>query len=76
MRIVKRGHACLEVTESGKTLIIDPGDHTEPLDPSDLVAVVITHEHPDHWDAAHLRAIRERFPEAPIFGPPGVLEAA
>ena len=76
MRIVKRGHACLELIDGGRTLIIDPGDHTEPLDPSDLVGVVITHEHPDHWDQAHLTALRTRFPEAPILGPVGVLEAA
>lgn len=76
MRIVKHGHACLEVQEDGKTLIVDPGDHTEELSPENLVGVVITHEHADHWDAAHLSAIRASFPEAPIFGPPGVLEAA
>lgn len=76
MRIIKRGHACLEVIDGGRTLIIDPGDHTEQLDPSDLVGVVITHEHPDHWDPAHLTSLRERFPEAPVFGPVGVLEAA
>lgn len=76
MRIIKRGHACLEVIEGGRTLIIDPGDHTEPLDPNDLVGIVVTHEHPDHWDPSHLASLRERFPEAPILGPVGVLEAA
>lgn len=76
MRIIKRGHACLELIEDGRTLIIDPGNQTEPLDPEMLVGVVITHEHADHWDAAHLSALRERFPEAPILGPVGVLEAA
>lgn len=76
MRIIKRGHACLEVIEDGRTLIIDPGNHTEPLDPVDLVGVVITHEHADHWDTEHLSSLRQRFPEAPILGPVGVLEAA
>lgn len=76
MRIIKRGHACLEIIEAGRTLIVDPGDHTEHLEPSDLVGVVITHEHADHWDPSHLRSLRERFPEAPILGPVGVLEAA
>lgn len=76
MRIVKRGHACLEVHDAGQTLVIDPGDHTEPLEIEHLAGVVITHEHADHWDDAHLGALRRQFPEAPFFGPPGVLEAA
>lgn len=76
MRIIKRGHACLEVIVEGRTLVIDPGGFTEPLEPTALVGIVITHEHADHWDPSHLSALRSRFPEAPILGPVGVLEAA
>lgn len=77
MRITKHEHACLEVThDDGATLVIDPGSFSGRLtDVTDVRAVVITHEHPDHWTAEHLTDLRTRFPEAPILGPAGVAAA-
>lgn len=76
MRIVKQEHACLIVEHGGEQLVVDPGSFTPPLDGvSSLVAVVITHEHPDHWSAEHLQALRGANPDVPIFGPSGVAAA-
>lgn len=77
MQVTKHEHAALRIEDGRKTLIIDPGSFTLPLDDiGDLVAVVLTHEHPDHWTADHLDRLRKAVPDVPIFGPPGVAAAA
>lgn len=65
----------LEVAE--QRLIIDPGVFTMPLgDLGDVSAVVITHEHSDHWTAEQLQRIIDRNPDVAIYGPAGVVAAA
>ncbi|WEK14582.1 MAG: MBL fold metallo-hydrolase [Candidatus Microbacterium phytovorans] len=77
MRVTKHEHACLRLESEGRTLIIDPGGFTLPLhDLRKVVAIVLTHEHPDHWTAEHLERLTEAFPEAEVFGPAGVVSAA
>lgn len=77
MHVTKHEHACVRLEREGKTLIIDPGTFTLPLtDLRDVVAVVITHEHPDHWTSQHLSRILETFPNIPVYGPEGVVRAA
>ncbi len=77
MHVTKHEHACLRLERDGKTLIIDPGAFTAPLtDLQNVVGVVITHEHPDHWTSQHLAQIVEEFPGVPIYGPEGVANAA
>lgn len=77
MRVTKQEHACLIIEESGKTLVVDPGSFTTALvGLSNVVAIVITHEHADHWTADQLNYILERNPEATIFAPAGVAAAA
>ena len=62
MRITKFGHACVRVEYDGRTVVVDPGVFTEraALDGAD--AVLITHEHADHYLPDHLRAT-----DAPVF---------
>lgn len=77
MRVTKYEHATLRIDEGGETLIIDPGSFTTPLDDlSGVVAVVLTHEHPDHWTPEHLDRILRVSPGIPIFAPTGVAAAA
>lgn len=77
MRVTKHEHACLRLELEGRTLLIDPGSFTLPLaELRHVVAVVITHEHPDHWTPEHLSRIRQQFPEIPVYGPAGVAAAA
>jgi len=77
MRVTKFEHATLRVDIGGDALIIDPGTFTSPLDDlSGLVAVVITHEHPDHWTPEHLDRILRAAPGTPVFAPAGVAAAA
>ncbi|WP_144877468.1 MBL fold metallo-hydrolase [Microbacterium sp. 1.5R] len=77
MRVTKFEHAALRIDKGTNVLLIDPGSFTSPLaDLSGLVAVVLTHEHPDHWTPEHLDRILRAAPGTPIFGPQGVAEAA
>ncbi len=76
MRITKHEHACLRVEKDGQTVLIDPGSFTPALDDLDgVVAVVLTHEHPDHWTPEHLERIRATSPDVVIYGPEGVARA-
>jgi L-ascorbate metabolism protein UlaG (beta-lactamase superfamily) len=76
MRVTKHEHACLRLEYEGRTLIVDPGAFTLPLhDLRRVVAVVITHEHPDHWTPEHLGRLRDAFPDAVIYGPAGLAAA-
>jgi len=77
MRITKQEHACLILESSGKTLVIDPGVFTTALvGLTEVVAVVITHEHGDHWTADQLTRILKSSPDAKLYGPEGVALAA
>ncbi|MFC4139186.1 MULTISPECIES: MBL fold metallo-hydrolase [unclassified Microbacterium] len=77
MRVTKFEHAALRIDEAGETLIIDPGSFTTPLeDLRKAVAVVITHEHPDHWTPEHLDRILLAAPGTPVFAPAGVAAQA
>jgi L-ascorbate metabolism protein UlaG (beta-lactamase superfamily) len=77
MRITKYEHACFVVSIGDKKVVVDPGSFTVPLpDSNNVVAVVITHEHGDHWTPEHLQRILENSPEARAFGPAGVAAAA
>jgi L-ascorbate metabolism protein UlaG (beta-lactamase superfamily) len=62
VRITKFGHSCVRLEHDGTTVVVDPGMFTEPdaLDGAD--AVVITHQHPDHYLPEHLRRT-----DAPVF---------
>jgi len=62
MRIIKHGHACVTLITDAATLILDPGMFTAPGALEGADAVLITHEHPDHWTPEQLRAT-----EAPVF---------
>lgn len=77
MKLTKYEHSCLVVEKGGSSVVIDPGAYTLPL--SDLlgvVAIVVTHEHADHWTAEQLHRILGNNKDARIFGPSGVASAA
>ena len=60
-------HACFTVEHEGKLLIVDPGAYTTSLAaPKNVVAIVVTHEHADHFDVAALGAIIAHNPDAVI----------
>jgi len=55
MRLTKFGHACVRLETGDHTIVLDPGGFTEPEAVDGATAVLITHEHADHYSADHLR---------------------
>jgi L-ascorbate metabolism protein UlaG (beta-lactamase superfamily) len=77
MRITKLEHAALVVEEGGHRLVVDPGGLVNPvLGLRDVDAIVITHEHADHWTPEQLRRILGDNAKAVVLGPEGVAKAA
>lgn len=77
MKLTKFEHACLVLEKTDSRIVIDPGMFTTPLtDIVGVVAIVLTHEHPDHWTPEHLTRLLDRNPNARILGPVGVAAAA
>lgn len=56
MRLTKLGHSCVRIGDGTTTVVLDPGAFTDPGACEDADAVLITHEHPDHFTAEQLRA--------------------
>ncbi|MFF1797344.1 MBL fold metallo-hydrolase [Kitasatospora sp. NPDC058263] len=62
MRITKFGHACVRLEHGGTTVVVDPGMFTDSAAFAGADAVLITHEHADHFEEARLRAALEADP--------------
>jgi L-ascorbate metabolism protein UlaG (beta-lactamase superfamily) len=70
MKLAKFGHACVRLESNGRAIVIDPGVMTpEPDALTGAEAVLITHQHFDHFDPQRLRAV-----ESPIYTCAGVAE--
>ncbi|GAB2971294.1 MBL fold metallo-hydrolase [Nocardioides montaniterrae] len=55
MRLTKHAHSCVRIEQDGTTVVIDPGMFSTPADLEGADAVLITHEHVDHFDLDLLR---------------------
>ncbi|KQO60038.1 MBL fold metallo-hydrolase [Curtobacterium sp. Leaf261] len=77
MELTKYTHATVVLTKDGHTLVIDPGAYT--ANSAELVAattaVLVTHDHPDHFDASILTAALEARSELHVWAPASVADA-
>ncbi|MDB5167103.1 MAG: hypothetical protein JWN26_248 [Candidatus Saccharibacteria bacterium] len=65
MKITKYEHACFTVEEDGQILVVDPGNFTTDFQvTNNIVAIVITHEHADHFDSDLLASIYDKNPDS------------
>lgn len=86
MRCFRLSHAGLAIEHEGASLFIDPGDFSSPSEigaaiasveasGSPIAALVITHEHADHWTPANVGAILAAAPGAPVYTTPATAAA-
>jgi L-ascorbate metabolism protein UlaG (beta-lactamase superfamily) len=73
MRITKYSHACVRIERDGAVLVIDPGSLTEPESIDGADAVLVTHEHFDHLDAAKLADALAKRPSVAVYTHPDVV---
>ncbi|MBF6277848.1 MULTISPECIES: MBL fold metallo-hydrolase [Nocardia] len=76
MQLTKYAHACVALEKDGSRIVLDPGTFTPDAKAAvtGAAAVLITHEHFDHFDDSLLAAALDDDPELRIFGPRAVLD--
>ncbi|MBA0052146.1 MBL fold metallo-hydrolase [Streptomyces sp. AJS327] len=74
IRLTKQGHASVRLEKDGRALVIDPGGFSEQEAALGADALLVTHEHADHFDELRLRAAMEANPAAEIWTPRSVAE--
>ena len=67
MELTKHGHACVVLEDDGRRLVIDPGAFTDAAALDGASAVLITHEHPDHFVPDRIRAALEADPALEVW---------
>ncbi|MFJ3103467.1 MBL fold metallo-hydrolase [Streptomyces sp. NPDC086835] len=67
MRLTKRIHACVQLEKDGRRLVIDPGGFSEQDAAVGADVLLVTHEHPDHFDEGRLRAALEADPSTRLW---------
>lgn len=80
MRLTFHGHACVRLDAddpgSATNLVIDPGSFSDVATAlGGATAVLLTHEHPDHVDAAAITAALHADTDLHAWGTPGAVEA-
>ncbi len=74
MKLTKYEHACFVFEKDGASVVVDPGElTTDFMMPDHVVAVVITHQHVDHFGKEHVEDIIAANPKALVIGPADVV---
>jgi len=73
VRLTKFTHSCVRLDDGDRAMVIDPGIYSQADTALDGVgAVLVTHEHVDHLDAAAVLAVAERRPDLRVWCPESV----
>ncbi|BBA97232.1 hypothetical protein RVR_2883 [Actinacidiphila reveromycinica] len=76
MDLTKHTHACVTLAKDGARLVIDPGafspEAAQEVAAAD--AVLVTHEHFDHFDEELIAKSLEARPELRVYGPASVVD--
>lgn len=74
MKVTKLVHSCLLVEKDGVKILVDPGSYSwqendvRGFNFSDISAVVVTHNHPDHMSIDFAKAVKQASPNAVWYG--------
>jgi len=75
MRITHLGHAAVLAETDGARILIDPGNFSDAWHSlTDLDAVLVTHQHPDHLDPQNLPVLLAANPSAIVLVEPSILD--
>lgn len=76
MKLTKYKHACFTVEQAGQVLVVDPGEWSEDFIASNnIAAIVITHEHADHFDPDTLATIFDKNPNSILISLPAIVDS-
>ncbi len=76
MKLTHYGHACVLVETAGARILIDPGTLSSGFEGlTELTAVLVTHDHPDHLDVEKLGPLLAANPGAVLYSDAGTAEA-
>jgi L-ascorbate metabolism protein UlaG (beta-lactamase superfamily) len=77
MQLTKHAHACVVLEKGDTTIVLDPGKFTPDAQAAVAAAdaVLITHEHFDHFDGDLLGAALEKRPDLHVYAPAPVRDA-
>ena len=67
MELTKHGHACVALSDGERRIVIDPGAFTDPTALDGATAVLVTHEHADHFVPERLRAALDADPALEVW---------
>jgi L-ascorbate metabolism protein UlaG (beta-lactamase superfamily) len=67
VKLTKLTHACVRLEKDGRMLVLDPGGFSERDAATGADAILVTHEHPDHFDEGRLRAAMDADPATEIW---------
>lgn len=71
MRVTHLGHACLLVESADRRILIDPGNFSSGFEElTGLDAIVVTHNHPDHFDPERAPRLIRANPGTPVHTDP------
>lgn len=70
MKLTKFEHSCFMLETDNQALVFDPGNWSADfVAPNNIAAIMLTHEHADHFDKDLLQSIIDKNPKAAIIAP-------
>ncbi len=73
MKLTKFQHACVLIEKDSSKVLIDPGAFSHDfIAPKHIDAIVITHDHPDHFDEKLVSELLVSSPQATIAAPESI----